>query len=79
MLQKQFVEESFKQGIWLDEEEYEWTSNAVDAGIPKEHVLLHDAPRKWRLALENTKTGAFASWNAVVHMRDNKLKKAYER
>lgn len=78
MLQKEFIEDSYKQGCcWLKEEKYEWTSSALDGGTPG--LPLLDAPRKWRLALQNTKVGAFRQWNAIVHVQDIKMKKAYER
>ncbi|CAB4009329.1 SMC5-SMC6 complex localization factor 1-like [Paramuricea clavata] len=79
VLQKEFVEDSYKQGSWLNEEKYEWTSDILDAGTAKKLAPLYNAPRKWRLALQNTKAGAFKSWNAIVHIQDNKMKKAYER
>jgi hypothetical protein len=79
VLQKEFVEDSFKQGSWLSEEIYEWTSDALDAGVPRQLAQLYDAPKQWRLAWQNTKTGAFGNWNAIVHIQDNKQKKAYER
>jgi hypothetical protein len=79
VLQKEFVEDSYKQGSWLSEEKYEWTSDILDAETAKKLAPLYNAPRKWRLALQNTKAGAFKSWNAIVHIQDNKMKKAYER
>lgn len=77
MLQKEFLEDSYKQGSWLNEEKYEWASSAVDTKIPK--LPLLDAPRKWRLALQNTRVGVFRHWNAIVHIQESKMKKAYER
>ncbi|XP_028396423.1 uncharacterized protein LOC114520372 [Dendronephthya gigantea] len=79
VLQKEFVEDSFKQGSWLNEEQYEWTSSVLPVRADKQLSSLHDAPRKWRMALQNTKAGAYKSWNAVVYMQDAKMKKAYER
>lgn len=79
MLQKEFVEDSFKQGGWLDEEQYEWVSSVLDPKASKELGALYDAPRKWRLALQTTRTGAFKTWNTMVHVKDIKMKKAYER
>ena len=77
MLQKEFLEDSYKQGIWLNEEKYEWTSNTLDTGTPS--LPLLDAPKKWRLALQNTRLGVFRDWYAIVHVQESKMKKAYER
>ena len=76
MLKKEFLEESHKQGCWISEAQYEWTSNDISAGSPK--IPLYEAPRKWRTVLQNN-GGAFKKWNVIVHMNDNKMKKAYER
>ena len=79
MLEKRFVEDSYQEGRWLSEEKYEWTSSVLDVGASKQLASLYDAPRKWRHAFQNSKSGAFKTWNAIVYIRDNKMKKAYER
>lgn len=79
MLQKEFVEDSYKQGSWLNEEQYEWTSSVLAVGTEKRLLALYDAPRKWRMAFQNSKAGAYKNWNAIVYMQDAKMMKAYER
>lgn len=76
VLRKEFIEDSFKQGKWLNEEEYEWGSGVLQPCSSL--ARLYDAPKKWRTALKN-KEGGFKNWNAIVHVQDSKMKKAYER
>lgn len=79
VLQKQYVEESFANGKWLDEESYEWLRNCIDVTNNNKLNMLCDAPRKWRLYFQSNKGGAFNSWTAAVHFNDKKTKAAYER
>ncbi|KAJ1969226.1 protein kinase activating protein dpb11, partial [Dimargaris xerosporica] len=69
VLEPKFLEESAKDGQFLDETKYQWTD---EADIPPDEAALALAVRQWRQALADVprvpgqRTGAFTGWRTLV-------------
>ena len=76
VLSQSYIDESYKNNQWLDEEQFEWSSS--DINNESSHKELFALPRRWREQLSLQK-GAFSNWNVVLSFKNMKRKEAFRR
>lgn len=76
ILPASYVEESYRQNKWLDEELFEWS--AKDAEENPASQYLYSLPRKWREKYKSHR-GAFRKWIVVLVFKSQKKKDGFKR